>query len=165
MSADMRIHIIVATSENGVIGIKGAMPWRIPEDLKRFKALTMGCPMIMGRKTWDAIGRPLPGRESVVVTRQERALAGATVVHSLEEAIAHCRSSGATDCFVVGGGEIYAQTLPHADVLHVTRIHARFDGDASFPPLGPEWRETAREPRLQESPERLRFDFVTYERA
>lgn len=158
------MHVIVAASENGVIGRGGAMPWRIPEDLKRFKALTMGSPVVMGRKTWDSIGRPLPGRENVVVTRQPLVLAGATVVHSLDEALEHCRSRGTADCFVIGGGEIYAQALPRADVVHLTRIHQRFDGDARFPALGPEWREVAREARLQESPERLRFDFVTYER-
>ena len=161
----MKVHVIVAAAENGVIGRGGKMPWHIPEDLKRFKALTMGAPMIMGRKTWDSIGKPLPGRESIVVTRQPLELKGATVVHSIDEALERCRAKGASHCFVIGGGEIYAQALPAAHVLHVTRIHARFDGDARFPTLGPEWRETARESRLQESPERLRFDFVTYERA
>jgi dihydrofolate reductase len=160
----MRIHVIVAAAENGVIGRGGQMPWRIPEDLKRFKALTMGHPMIMGRKTWDAIGRPLPGRESVVVTRQKLDLAGATVAHSLDAAISHCRARGASDAFIVGGGEIYAQALPLADVVHLTRIRATFEGDASFPPLGPAWRESAREPRSQVEPQPLAYDFVTYER-
>lgn len=160
----MKVHIVVAAAENGVIGNNGQMPWRIPEDLKRFKALTLGSPIVMGRKTWDSIGRPLPGRENVVITRQKLAPTGATVVHSLDEALERCRAKGAKDCFVIGGGEIYAQALPRADVVHLTRIHQRFDGDARFPALGPEWREVARESRLQEAPERLRFDFVTYER-
>ena len=161
----MRIHLIVATASNGVIGAKGQMPWRIPEDLKRFKALTLGHPMIMGRKTWDSIGRPLPGRESIVVTRQKLELPGATVVHSLEEGLERARARGATDVFVIGGGEIYRQALPLAQVVHVTRIHERFDGDVSFPPLDASWREVAREKRLQEGAQPLRFDFVTYERA
>ncbi|HUR69017.1 MAG TPA: dihydrofolate reductase [Candidatus Thermoplasmatota archaeon] len=161
----MRIHIIVAAAENGVIGRDGQMPWRIPEDLKRFKALTMGHPIVMGRKTWESIGRPLPGRENVVITRQKLELRGATVVHSLDEALAHVAAREAGDAFVIGGGEIYAQALPRADVVHLTRVHGPFEGDARFPPLGTEWREVAREARLQEMPERLRFDFVTYERA
>lgn len=159
----MRIHVIVAAAENGVIGRDGAMPWRIPEDLKRFKALTMGSPMIMGRKTWDSIGRPLPGRESVVVTRQKTAIPGATVVHSIDEALEHCRARGVSDCFVVGGGEIYAQALPRADVVHLTRVHAAPEGDARFPALGPEWREVSREERSQQEPTSLRYSFVTYE--
>lgn len=161
----MKIHLVVAAASNGVIGKGGQMPWRIPEDLKRFKALTMGAPMIMGRKTWDAIGRPLPGRESIVVTRQKLDLPSATVVHSLDDALAHCRARGVPDAFVIGGGEIYRQALPRADVVHLTEIHRAFEGDASFPPLDPsQWRETAREPRSQDAPEPLRYDFVTYER-
>lgn len=161
----MRIHLIVAAASNGVIGRDGAMPWRIPEDLKRFKALTMGHPMIMGRKTWDSIGRPLPGRESIVVTRQKLDLPGATVVHSLDAALAHARARGAPEVFVVGGGEIYRQALPFADVVHLTEVHASFEGDASFPSLpSSDWRETARERREQAEPQKLAYDFVTYER-
>lgn len=163
----MRVHLIVAAAENGVIGRDGAMPWRIPTDLKRFKALTMGHPVIMGRKTWESLGRALPGRENVVVTRQSHFRAeGAVVVHSLADAVAHARNAGATDAFVIGGGEIYRQALPAADVVHLTRVHASFEGDATFPPLDPsQWRETAREPASQQEPQPLRFDFVTYERA
>lgn len=162
----MRVHLIVAAAENGVIGRDGAMPWRIPADLRRFKAITMGHPIIMGRKTWDSLGRALPGRENIVVTRQRGFHAeGATVLHSLPDAVEHARESGATDAFVIGGGDIYRQALGAADVVHLTRVHASFEGDATFPPLDPaHWRETAREPASQETPQPLRFDFVTYER-
>lgn len=160
----MKIHVIVAAASNGVIGKDGAMPWRIPEDLKRFKALTMGHPILMGRKTWDSIGRPLPGRENIVITRQKLDLAGATVVRSLDEALDHARARGATDAFVIGGGEIYQQALPRADVVHLTAVHAAFEGDVRFPALGGAWRETARETRAQDAPQALRYDFVTYER-
>lgn len=161
----MRIHVIVAVAENGVIGRDGAMPWRIPEDLKRFKAITMGHPIAMGRKTWASIGRPLPGRENLVITRQKGFEApGATVVHSIAEAMEHARARGASDLFAIGGGEIYREVLPFARVAHVTEVHARFEGDATFPHLDPGWREVAREPRSQAEPTPLRYDFVTYER-
>ena len=161
----MRIHVIVAAAENGVIGKEGQMPWRIPEDLKRFKSLTMGSPMIMGRKTWDSIGRPLPGRESVVVTRQKLAIPGATVVHSLEDAFEHCRARGVADAYVIGGGELYRQALPRADIVHLTRVRGAFEGDVTFPDLDPsEWQELRREPRSQEAPTPLAFEFVDLER-
>jgi len=163
----MRLHVIVAAAQNGIIGRDGAMPWRIPEDLKRFKALTMGAPIVMGRKTWDAIGRPLPGRESIVITRQTGFRAeGAVVVHSLDEALAHTRGRDVPEAFVIGGGDVYRQALPLADVVHLTQVHGAFEGDASFPPLeASEWRETGREARAQDAPlEPLRYDFVTYER-
>lgn len=161
----MRIHLIVAVAENGVIGREGAMPWRIPEDLKRFKAITMGHPIVMGRKTWASLGRPLPGRENIVITRQKDLDApGAHVVHSLREALDHAAARGATDVFVIGGGEIYRQALPLAHVAHVTRVHARIEGDVTFPLLDPDWRETTREPHEQTEPQPLAYDFVTYER-
>lgn len=161
----MRVHVIVAAAENDIIGRDGAMPWRIPEDLKRFKAITMGHPILMGRKTWAAIGRPLPGRENILITRQKEFSApGATVLHSLHEALDHASARGASDVFIIGGGEIYRQALPLADVVHLTRIHAKFEGDASFPSLDPSWREVAREPREQQEPTPLAYDFVTYER-
>lgn len=162
----MRIHVIVAAAQNGIIGRDGQMPWRIPEDLKRFKALTMGHPIVMGRKTWRSIGRPLPGRENVVITRQKDFRAeGATLLHSLQEALDHAAARGASDVFVIGGGEIYAQALPLASVVHLTQVRASFEGDASFPSLDPStWRETAREEHSQAEPQPLAYDFVTYER-
>jgi dihydrofolate reductase len=143
----MDIAIYVAIAENGVIGREGGLPWRLSTDLKRFKADTMGKPIIMGRKTYEGIGRPLPGRLNIVVTRYKGWHAdGIEVAHSLEEAITLARvrgrcMAGAGEVCVVGGGEIYAQALPLADRLHVTHVLATVDGDARFPPIDPAiWR-------------------------
>ncbi|MFA5862918.1 MAG: dihydrofolate reductase [Candidatus Thermoplasmatota archaeon] len=154
----MRVVIIVAAAENGVIGRDGKMPWHLSEDLKRFKRLTMGHPIVMGRKTWDSIGRVLPGRENIIITRQAGfAAPGATVVGSIAEAIDHARKAGASDVFIIGGAQTYAQALPLADVVELTRVHASPEGDARFPALGPEWREVARE-------EHEGYAFVTLKR-
>ncbi|TIO09252.1 dihydrofolate reductase [Mesorhizobium sp.] len=143
----MDVAIYVAIAENGVIGRDGGLPWRLSSDLKRFKADTMGKPIVMGRKTYEGIGRPLPGRLNIVVTRDKAWRAeGVEVVHSLDEAIslANVRGrcmAGADEVCVIGGGEIYTQALPLADRLHVTHILAPVDGDAHFPPIDPElWR-------------------------
>ncbi|TPJ26917.1 dihydrofolate reductase [Mesorhizobium sp. B2-7-2] len=139
----MDIAIYVAIAENGVIGREGGLPWRLSTDLKRFKADTMGKPIIMGRKTYEGIGRPLPGRLNIVVTRDKTWRAeGIEVAHSLEDAIALAKvrgrcMAGAEEICVVGGGEIYAQALPLADRLHVTHVLASVDGDAHFPPIDP----------------------------
>ncbi|TIP05903.1 MAG: dihydrofolate reductase [Mesorhizobium sp.] len=140
----MDIAIYVAIAENGVIGREGGLPWRLSTDLKRFKADTMGKPIIMGRKTYEGIGRPLPGRLNIVVTRDKAWRAeGIEVAHSLGDAIALARvrgrcMAGAEEICVVGGGEIYAQALPLADRLHVTHVLASVDGDAHFPPIDPD---------------------------
>lgn len=132
------ITIVVAVADNNVIGNDGGMPWRLSADLKRFKGLTMGRPMIMGRKTFESIGKPLPGRTSIVVTRDETWQSpGAVPVGSLEQAIAVATSlaaqSDALEIAVVGGGEIYRQAMTHADTLHVTHIEAQPEGDTHFP--------------------------------
>lgn len=154
--------LIAAVAANGVIGVDNSLPWRLPGDLKRFKALTLGNPIIMGRKTWESLGRALPGRHNIVVTRTADFTApGATVVNSVNAALAAC--TNAERAFVIGGAEIYAQTLPLANRLELTEIHADITGDAHFPAFDlAEWRETARETRRGE--EGLEYDFVSYER-
>jgi dihydrofolate reductase len=151
-------------ASNRTIGINNTLPWRIPEDLRRFKALTMGHHMIMGRRTFDSIGKPLPGRSTVVVTRnRELNMAGCLMAHSLQEAITACAGDGET--FIVGGAELYAQALPLADTLYVTEIQQDIDGDAHFPEFSrAEWREVARETRQQDVPQPLKYHFVTYQR-
>jgi dihydrofolate reductase len=137
------VSIIVAAAENGVIGRDNDMPWRLSTDLKRFKALTLGKPVIMGRRTWESIGRPLPGRPNIVVTRDKGFQAeGASIVGSLEEAIALGQKLafdlGIGEVCILGGGKIYAQALPLADRIHLTRVLAEIDGDTHFPEIDPQ---------------------------
>lgn len=158
------IAIVVAMTSNRTIGVNNTLPWRIPEDLRHFKALTMGHHMIMGRKTFVSIGKPLPGRTTVVVTRDRKlTIEGCVVAHSLQEAIAAC--AGDEKIFVVGGGDIYAQSLPLASRLFVTEIQQAINGDTHFPALDrKEWQEVSREPRRQDLPEPLEYHFVEYHR-
>lgn len=137
-----KVSLIAAVAANGVIGREGDLPWRLPTDLKRFKALTIGKPVIMGRKTWASIGRPLPGRANIVISRSaDYSAEGAIVVHSLEEALAAARrealATGADEVCVVGGGEIYRQAIGAADILHITEVPAEVEGDARFPEIDP----------------------------
>lgn len=148
----MRVHLIVAMAQNRVIGADGGLPWHLSADLKRFKRLTMGHPIVMGRKTWESLPRrPLPGRENVVVTHQKAYQAeGATVVHGLNEALERARQTGASDAFVIGGGQLFEEALPLADVLDLTLLHHPFPGDTFFPELDEEaWREVDRESHEQ----------------
>ncbi len=158
------IAIVVAMASNRTIGINNTLPWRIPEDLKHFKALTMGHHMIMGRKTFASIGKPLPGRTTVVVTRDRGLkLDGCVVAHSFQEALMACE--GDEKVFVVGGGDIYAQALPLADRLYITEIQKVVNGDTHFPELDiGQWQEASREVHRQEAPEPLVFHFVEYRR-
>ncbi|MEQ8449180.1 MAG: dihydrofolate reductase [Nitratireductor sp.] len=133
-----RIVIVVAVAENGVIGRDGGMPWRLSTDLKRFKAVTLGKPVIMGRKTYDSIGRPLPGRANIVVTRNPDWRAdGVKVTATLDEALAMAAREDGDEICVIGGGELYAQAIGRADRLHVTHILADIAGDTRFPPIDP----------------------------
>ena len=159
-----RVSIIVATDERGAIGHEGQLPWRLPEDLRRFKAITLGKPVIMGRKTWDSIGRPLPGRLNIVVTRQPGLeLAGATVVGSLDEALA--AAGDAPEACVIGGAEIYRLALPLADTLHLTRVHATVAADTYFPAPDPaQWQEVAREERAADERHAHAYAFVELRR-
>ena len=138
------ITLVLAIAKNGVIGNGGAIPWRIPEDLKRFKQLTLGKPVVMGRKTWDSLPKkPLPGRDNIVVTRQSGWSAdGAIAASSLDEALAKRRCG---DVSVIGGGEIYREALPRADRVELTEVHRDFEGDAHFAFDRTQWREIARE--------------------
>ena len=158
------ISIIVAMAKNRVIGANGAIPWHLPEELKRFKHLTLGHHLIMGRRTWESIGRPLPGRTSVVVTRQRGYRApGAKVVHSLDEALAAC---GADDeVFVIGGAELYAQALPRAARLYLTTVEADVPGDTRMPEWAAgDWREVSAETFLADERHRHAFRCAVYER-
>jgi dihydrofolate reductase len=162
-STGPRVYLVAAIAANGVIGANGRLPWRIPEDLRHFKALTLGHPVIMGRKTWESLGRPLPDRENIVVTRTPGYDApGAHVAASLDAALALC--AGEPVAFVIGGGELYGAALPFADGLVLTEISREYPGDARFPDFDRSaWRETQRRP--QAGGDGLRFDFVLYERA
>jgi dihydrofolate reductase len=159
------ISIIVAMAKNRVIGAKGAIPWHLPEELKRFKRLTLGHPIIMGRRTWESIGRPLPGRTSVIVTRQRGyRVPGAKVVHSLDDAIAAC--GGDDEIFVIGGAELYAQALARAGRLYVTTVDAEVPGDTLMPDYAAgDWREVSAESFPADERHRYAFRCVVYERA
>ena len=129
------ISIIVAVAENGVIGDNNRLLWHISEDLRRFKRITTGHPVVMGRKTWESLGRPLPGRENVVVTRRELSFDGARTVHSLDEAYALFPPE--EEVFVIGGAQIYGEALPAADRFYLTRVHRAYEGDTRFPEWTP----------------------------
>ncbi len=149
-SVGMNIALIVAMSEDGTIGDKGQIPWHISDDLKRFKRLTMGHPIIMGRKTYESIGKPLPGRTNIVLTRSADFTAPTEVLKfdSLDAALDHCRTQRERIVFIIGGGEVYRQALPLADKLFVTEVHQRVSGDTKFPDYDrSQWIETARENR------------------
>lgn len=155
------LFLIYARADNGVIGKDNALPWRLPADLKRFKALTLGKPMIMGRKTFESLPGLLPGRRHVVLTRDgEWSAAGAEVATSVEQALA---LAGEGEVAVVGGAEIYRLFMPLADRVELTEVHGPFEGDTVMEPLGPEWTEVSREVHQAESG-RPAFDFVTYAR-
>jgi len=151
------VTLIAAVSRNGVIGRSGDLAWRHRDDLQRVKRLTLGRTLVMGRRTFDSIGRPLPGRRTIVITRQAGwAAPGVTVTHSVEEALAAARDS--PEIVVFGGGEVYAQLIDRADRLEITHIQDEIDGDTHFPAIDPAvWREIGRE-------ERGGFDWVTYTR-
>jgi dihydrofolate reductase len=141
------VVLVVAAADNDVIGRAGQLPWHLPDDLKRFKALTMGKPLLMGRRTFESIGRPLPGRTSLVLTHSPNWTPppGALAVHSIDEALAEVRRCGAEELAVVGGAEVFRLALPLARRIDLTRVHAEVEGDVCFPQLDPrEWREAER---------------------
>jgi len=159
------VALIAAVAANGVIGADNRLPWRLPDDLKRFRALTTGHAVIMGRKTWESLPRALPARQNIVVTRQRAfAAPGAAVAHSFASALALVRLP--EPAFCIGGGELYREALPLATTLHLTEIARDFDGDARFPPFArDDWRETSRESHPASAPDGFAYAYVTYERA
>jgi dihydrofolate reductase len=162
MSAPL-LSVIAAMAKNRVIGIENRLPWHLPEDLRHFKTLTMGHHIVMGRKTYESIGRPLPGRVTVIVTRNPDYRAdGCVTADSLDAAIEFGRAAGDPEIFFVGGAELYGQVLTRADRLYLTEIQAEFAGDAHFPALDSGWRETGRQ--RQTSAAGLAYDFVVYAR-
>lgn len=156
-----QLSVIAAIAHNRVIGRENALPWHLPEDLKHFKALTMGHPIVMGRKTYESLGRLLPGRTTVIVSRNRNyAVPGALIVESLQQALAVCRHE--QEIFIIGGAELYKEALPMADRLYLTEIDADFEGDAYFPDFAPgRWREVSRQPHVGASG--LPFSYVQYE--
>lgn len=166
----MRICLIVARARNRVIGRAGGLPWRLPADLKHFKATTMGKPVVMGRRTWQSIGRPLPGREIVVVSRDPSFRAeGARLAPDLDAALALAgeiaAGRGADEIFVAGGAEIYHRALSRADRIYLTEVHAAVEGDSLFPALdAADWRESTREHLAAAEAGDYDIDFVTLDR-
>lgn len=164
----MRISIIVAVAENGVIGRGGQLPWHLSADLQRFKRLTMGHTIVMGRRTWESIGRPLPGRRTIVVSRQPDyridAMHVATAV-SLDDALQSAASSGDDEAFVIGGAELYREGILRADRLHVTRVRANVEGDTRFPDVQwNQWQFVTAEEHSADDRNDHPFAFEVYER-
>ncbi|WP_323118549.1 dihydrofolate reductase [Burkholderia alba] len=160
------LTLIVARARNGVIGRDNQLPWKLPEDLAFFKRTTMGAPIVMGRKTHESIGRPLPGRRNIVVTRDAaRRFDGCDAVTSLPAALALAAQDGAAEAFLIGGAQLYAEGLQQADKLIVTEIDAEFEGDASFPAPDPaHWETLSRDAHRATAPNDFAYAFVVYRR-
>lgn len=166
----MLLSVIVAVAENGVVGVDNTLPWRLPEDLKYFKKVTMGKPIVMGRKTYESIGRPLPGRPNIVISRNPGFRApGVRVVGSIDSALELAnelaQGDGQNELMVIGGAAIYALAIPMADRLYLTEVHAEYSGDAFFPAVDLEqWLEISREHHLSQNADSPAFSFLVYER-
>lgn len=166
----MKIAMIAAVAENNAIGINNKMPWYLPGDLRYFKAVTMGKPIIMGRKTFDSLGKPLPGRTNIVITRdKDWHHEGVKVVHSLDEGLALAEDvaliNGNDEVIVIGGAQIYEQAMVKADRLYLTRVYQSFEGDAFFPEVNEkDWMETARKDIQSEDDELLTFSYLVLDR-
>lgn len=156
----MIVSLVVARADNGVIGKDNALPWHLPADLRHFKRLTLGKPVIMGRRTFESIGKPLPGRENIVLTRDPDWRAeGVTVAAGLDIALAN----DVAEVSVIGGAQVYAVALPLADRIYLTEVHASPEGDTVLPPFGPDWQEVAREHHAADG-DQPAYSFVTLER-
>ncbi len=166
----IRLSMMVAKASNNVIGRDNKLPWYLPNDLKYFKQVTFGKPVIMGRKTWESLKGPLPGRTNIVITRQPDYLAdGAKVVASLDDAVAMAENvafiEGQEEAVIMGGAEIYSLALPQAERLYLTEVHANVEGDTFFPEYdASEWQQIAREDFAAEGPNPYDYSFVVYER-
>ena len=166
----IRLSMMVAKASNNVIGRDNKLPWYLPNDLKYFKQVTFGKPVIMGRKTWESLKGPLPGRTNIVITRQPDYLAdGAKVVATLDDAVAMAENvafiEGQEEAVIMGGAEIYSLALPQAERLYLTEVHANVEGDTFFPEYdASEWQQIAREDFVAEGPNPYDYSFVVYER-
>jgi dihydrofolate reductase len=157
------ITLIVAVADNGVIGRDNALPWHLPDDLKRFKRLTMGKPIVMGRKTFESIGKPLPGRQNIVVTRDTNyRREGVTVVHGVDEAVQ--AAAGATEIMVIGGADLFRLFLPRATRIHLTRVHAEVTGDVLWTPLDDRWGVVESEPHAADERHSCSMTFEVWEK-
>jgi len=156
--------MIVAVAQDGVIGLDGGIPWHISEDMRYFKKTTMGKPIIMGRKTWESMGRPLPGRQNIVVsTQQPLDTEGVTVVRDLDAALQAADS--VEEAMIIGGAGLYKQGLDVAQRVYLTEVHAQYDGDTHFPTIDPaSWQEVSRGAPLERKPDDPDYSFVIYER-
>jgi dihydrofolate reductase len=161
-----RLTLIVAVADNGVIGREGGLPWRLSEDLRRFKQRTLGRPVVMGRKTWESLGKPLPGRTNIVITRRgdyQVDVSGVIVARDLDAAIA--AAGDVDEVMIIGGAEIYALALPRADLVELTQVHAIVDGDTVFPTLpSAEWKEISRSAHPADERNQYPASFVTLQR-
>jgi dihydrofolate reductase len=162
----VRISLIAAVADDSVIGVNNDLPWRLPADWKQFKTLTMGHHLIMGRKTYESIGRELAGRTIVVISRQNLELPlGILLALSISQALHYPKIAGDEEVFIAGGGEIYELAIDHADRIYLTRIHANFDGDTFFPSIDlEEWRLTSREKHLPDQRNTHPYEFLVYDR-
>ncbi|AZZ90521.1 dihydrofolate reductase [Hahella sp. KA22] len=161
------LSIVVARAENGAIGVENTLPWRLSNDLQYFKRVTMGKPIIMGRKTFDSIGRPLPGRTNIVVTRnKDWRHDGVSVAHSLDEAVSLAGREQTDEVMLIGGAELYRQGLAAAQRVYLTEVKTSVQGDAFFPELDPaDWRETSRDSHPADEKNQYPHDFVVFERS
>ncbi|GAB3547525.1 dihydrofolate reductase [Spirosoma fluminis] len=162
----MKISLISAVAQNGIIGRNNDLPWHLPDDFAFFKRKTSHHPIIMGRKSLEALGKPLKNRTNIVITRNKSFTAeGIVVVHTLEDALAQAKAVNEEEIFVIGGSEIYAMALPVATTLYLTEIHKAYEGDASFPSFDrADWQEVIRQPHPADDRHEAAFDFVEYER-
>ena len=155
------INIIVATSKNRVIGNNNSLIWKLPADLKRFKQITTGSTVVMGRKTYESIGKPLPNRRNIIITRDTNYLVdNCEIVNSIEEALMLCNN----DCFIIGGGEIYKQSIDIADKIYLTLVQEDFEGDTYFPEIGKEWTKVIREDFEPDEKNAHKYSFINYEK-